>query len=300
VRPKTLAGYRDALRPVIATYGGLAVQRVTKQHLDDLVALLVAGKLTRSDGRPIRPWKPRTVNLMLFLVRTVLDDLVRQGQLVRNVAVLVDRLPQIPTEMQTYTPDEVRAVLAAARGDRLEAAWHLALCGLRRGETCGIRWSDLDLEVRTVTIRETQVVIDGTPVESTPKSARGNRTLPLTDALVDVLKRAQEQQDAERRAAGPHYTPSGYLVVDELGRRLHPETVSARWDQLAKVAGVRRIRLHDARHTCGTLMHLHGVPVAVISAWLGHADPAFTMRTYVHAQNDALGTAANALSDLMD
>jgi integrase len=72
-------------------------------------------------------------------------------------------------------------------------------------------------------------------------------------------------------------------VVNELGEQLHPETVADKWETLVKRAGVRRIRFHDARHTCGTLMHLQGVPVAVIAAWLGHADPTFTMRTYVHS-----------------
>jgi len=61
---------------------------------------------------------------------------------------------------------------------------------------------------------------------------------------------------------------------------------------VCSAAKVPSIRLHDARHTCGTLMHLQGVPIVVVSAWLGHADPAFTMRTYVHSQNDALAAAA--------
>ncbi|MEQ7127067.1 tyrosine-type recombinase/integrase [Actinopolymorpha sp. B11F2] len=63
-------------------------------------------------------------------------------------------------------------------------------------------------------------------------------------------------------------------------------------------AKVRKIRLHDARHTCGTLMHLQGVPIAVIAAWLGHADSAFTMRTYVHSQDEALQNAAVVLGDV--
>jgi integrase len=82
---------------------------------------------------------------------------------------------------------------------------------------------------------------------------------------------------------------------DEAGGRLHPDTVSDRWDQLVATAKVRRLRLHDARHTCGTLMHLEGVPTAVIAAWLGHSSPAFTMRTYVHSQHDALRGAADVL-----
>jgi hypothetical protein len=90
---------------------------------------------------------------------------------------------------------------------------------------------------------------------------------------------------------------TGYVVVDPLGRRYHPDTVSDYWAAACAKAGVKRIRLHDARHTCGTLMHLeHNVPVAIISAWLGHADTAFTMRTYVHNQPEKLALAAESIS----
>ena len=76
---------------------------------------------------------------------------------------------------------------------------------------------------------------------------------------------------------------------------MHPETLGLAWGRLLDRAEVRHLRLHDARHTSGTLMHLRGVPVAVIAAWLGHADAAFTMRTYVHSQDDALRSAASVL-----
>ena len=76
---------------------------------------------------------------------------------------------------------------------------------------------------------------------------------------------------------------------------MHPETLGLAWGRLLDRAEVRHLRLHDARHTCGTLMHLRGVPVAVIAAWLGHADAAFTMRTYVHSQDDALRSAASVM-----
>jgi integrase len=121
--------------------------------------------------------------------------------------------------------------------------WHLALAGLRRGELCGLRWTDIDFETRTISIEITRV------------------------------------------------------VVDPLGRRYHPDTASDYWAAACAKAGVKRIRLHDARHTCGTLMHLeHNVPVAIISAWLGHADTAFTMRTYVHNQPETLAVAADSIS----
>ena len=74
------------------------------------------------------------------------------------------------------------------------------------------------------------------------------------------------------------------MVVDEAGVALSPHALTSRWVRMLKAAGIRHIRFHDARHTCGTLMHLQDVPIAVISAWLGHASKAFTMATYVHSQ----------------
>jgi integrase len=132
------------------------------------------------------------------------------------------------------------------------------------------------------------------PLES-PKTSSGLRVLPLTPDLVAVLRRAKERQADDARLAGRTYRRSVYVIVDQLGSALHPETLSSRREALLRAAGLRRIRLHGARHTCGTLLHLQGVPVAVIAAWLGHADPAFTMRTYVHSQDHALRDAAEAL-----
>jgi integrase len=238
------------------------------------------------------------VNLMLFTLGQVLDDAMRQGLVTRNVVALVDRLAQSKTGVETYTRAEVRKVLAAARDDRLEHAWHLALSGMRRGEVCGLRWADLDLTGQSLSIVDNRVTVDGAAMTSEPKTAAGKRTLPLTDPLIRVLRRAKRRHAAEQLAAGALYVDTGYLVVDEVGGRLHPDTVSDRWNQLVVAAGVRRIRLHDARHTCGTLMHLEGVPTAVIAAWLEHASPAFTMRTYVHSQHDALRHAADVLGSV--
>jgi integrase len=295
IRPTTLAGYRDVLKPVIAAYGALPLQRLTKRHLTDLIDQLVAGGLARANGRPRRRWAGRTVNLLLFALGQVLNDALKQGLVVRNVAALVDRLPQRKTEMQTYTPTEARKVLEAARTDRLEAAWHLALYGLRRGEIAGMLWSDIDLEAGTLTVREALVTVAGRPQASAPKTERGARTLPLTPALAAALTRTRRRQAGEQLRAGPAWHDSGHVVANEIGEPLHPDTISDRWDALVKRAEVQRIRLHDARHTCGTLMHLEGVPVAVIAAWLGHASADFTMRVYVHSQPDALAAAAEKL-----
>jgi integrase len=89
------------------------------------------------------------------------------------------------------------------------------------------------------------------------------------------------------------------VVCNDAGEPYHPETLSKMWTKAVAAAGAPHIRLHDARHTCGTTMHLQGGTPALIAAWLGHADVAFTMRTYVHSQPDALAEGAHSLARIV-
>jgi integrase len=151
------------------------------------------------------------------------------------------------------------------------------------------------LKAQTVTIAHNRVSVNGQAMDSQPKTDRSARVLPLTPGLEAALRRAQTQQKIERLRLGQDYGAGGHVVVDEAGRPYHPDTLSDFWRELCGQAKVNRIRLHDARHSCASIMHAQGVPIAAISEWLGHADAAFTMRTYVHVQNDALKSAATTL-----
>ncbi len=300
VRGTTATNYRNALQPMRDRYGDEAVQKLSKRHLDDLVTDLLAGTAKKANGRNRRAWKAETVNATLDRFETVLESLIAEGKLVRNVAALVDRVPTGPKKRHvTYSEDEVRKVLAVAANDRNGHAWHLALSGLRRGEIGGLRWSDVDLNAGRLTIANNRVSVNGKAVEYDPKSEDSGRTLPLTPTLKAELRAARKRQAAEKLALGEAYGPGTHVVIDEAGSSYHPDTLTDYWEKITKAAEVRRIRLHDARHTCGTLMHLQGVPIAVISEWLGHADSAFTMRTYVHSQDDALVSAAGTLEALV-
>jgi integrase len=89
------------------------------------------------------------------------------------------------------------------------------------------------------------------------------------------------------------------VVADELGEPIPPDKYSKMFRQLSKKAGLRTIRLHDVRHTALTLMALNGVPLAVVAAWAGHADPAFTLRVYAHSQDDAIRNASSLLTKMI-
>jgi integrase len=291
IRPTTRAAYEHSLAPLRQRHSDLPVQKLTKSDLDQLVADLVTGRFSGQR----RKWTAGTINPMLNHISAVMSDLVKQGALVRDVAALVDRLKRPKQKLSTFTETEVRKLLKHVEADRLAHAWHLALSGLRRGEVCGLRWSDVDLAAGTITVAHNRVSVNGQPVESQPKTDRSARTLPLTPVLTTALRRALAIQKQERMALGPDYGSGEHVVCDQAGRPYHPDTISDYWLAICVAAKVPKIRLHDARHTCGTLMHMQGVPIVVISQWLGHADPAFTMRTYVHSQDDALKIAAATL-----
>jgi integrase len=297
IRPTTAAGYEYVLQPVRGELGDLAVQDLTRRHIDDLIVKLRAGSLERPGGRARKAWSARSCNYMLGALSQVLAQLVAEGRLARNVAGLVDRVPGKARKFETFTAHQVAEVLNGIANDRNRHAWHLALAGLRRGEIAGLRWGDVNLGQRTLRIGKTRVDVGGRALDQDdPKTASAGRVLPIPDALLSELTAAKARQAAERLALGEAYSGRGHVVCNEAGEPYHPSTLSTMWQAAIKNLDVPQVRLHDARHTCATLMHLQGVPIALVAAWLGHADVSFTLRTYVHAQPEALEVAARSFA----
>lgn len=122
-----------------------------------------------------------------------------------------------------------------------------------------------------------------------PRSARHHTRGSVADSATDMpaicstraLHALKVAQAAEKLAAGAAYADGGYVVVDELGEPVHPEWYSDEFGRLAKRAGVKRIVLHEGRHTTLSLMEKAGVPISVVSKWAGHYDTAFTYSSYV-------------------
>jgi len=302
LKASTLAGHRSKLKVLRAELGHVEVQQLSKADLDGLVGRLRNGEAKGTK----RKWSPRSCNYLLYLITAVLDDQMKQGNVVRNVADLVDRVAGDPQTYPTLTSAQMMKILDHDCRDR--HLWTLALYGLRRGELSGLRWDNVNLTgkplgdgdtalpAKSLRISENRVAVGKEIINDTPKSKASRRTLPLPDEVVEALKAAYKQQLEERLAFGPGYGEGRYVACDETGQPYHPNLIYYRWGQMLKALKIRQVRLHDARHTCGTLMHLRGVPTAVIAAWLGHASAAFTMAVYVHSQDDALKDAANSLS----
>jgi integrase len=173
---------------------------------------------------------------MLGLLSAVLEDQLRQGRVIRNVAALVARIPAAPKQSKTLTAAEVEQVLAHIDDDRYAVAWQLALAGLRRGEIAGLQWVDIDLKASTLMVARNRLRFGDQVVEGTPKSRSAARVLPLPDHLAAALKSAKAIQAADRLALDVDYEASGYVVVDEAGRPLSPHALTSRWARMLKAA----------------------------------------------------------------
>ena len=186
----------------------------------------------------------------------------------------------------------------------------LTLIAERPAEVGGARWNeDVDLSGSgTITVGNTRTIVydrarergsRNVVVEKEPKTHNGRRVLPLPKPVQVALVSFQRLRRAERLAAGDAYEASGYVVVDELGRPFKTDQLRRRAHRLMEQAGVRRVRLYDARHACLSWMANNGVPDTVVSAWAGHSDLSFTKRVYVHPDPQSLKVGSDKLGQLL-
>lgn len=307
IRPKTMSAYVTSLRPLVDALGDRPVQQVTKDDIEKVVTALREGtsrmgtwhapeKLTKNRKQVRSAWSPASINPMLARARSIFDDLMAQGIVVRNPAALVKSLPTEKSEMHTLSAEQVTALLAATAGDAFGIAWQLAVYGLRRGEILALDWESVDFDAETISIAAARLAVSGGSITGATKTKTSTRTLPMPEDLARALKSERKRQREAKLSLGSKWAGSGLVVVDEFGQGPHPDTLTKAWRKALSNAGLPHVRLHDARHSCATLMHMRGVPVVVIAAWLGHQDAGFTLRTYAHSTNDALADAAAVLN----
>lgn len=216
-RESTKVSYRDALRPVREHLGNRKLQSITKADIENLVDwMLTSGR--KRGGKPGAGLGPRSVRLTLGRLKAAFEMAVDEGRLVRNVVKLVTPPEYKPQERDIWSKAEVRKFLRTAAPTRLHAAWRLSLYGLGRGEVLGLRWSDIDLKAKTLTVQQARVLVDYKVRVEEPKSHNGKRVLPLDDDLVAALTELRKRQARESEDAGTAYG-ADLADLDWVGRR---------------------------------------------------------------------------------
>ena len=307
VKTTTLNSYQRTIEGyVVPRIGRLRLQDLSATHLNSLYAdLRTRGGTWQSAAKKKqgadKPLSPKTVRNVHAILSKALNDAVDTGLILSNCAARAKppRARSVSENVDAWTAEELTQFLASVRGDRLSAAWHLtAYTGVRRGELLGLRWSDLDLSSRTLSVRQTLILDYSTPTFSTPKNHEA-RVINLDEETSAVLEQHRTTQQVERREWGEGYLDSGLVFRREDGSLIHPDRLSQLFDKFVRKSGIRRIKFHGLRHTHATLMLKAGVPVKVVSERLGHADPAFTLRVYQHVQSGMQADAARVFAEML-
>ena len=203
-----------------------------------------------------------------------------------------------------YDSDEMQALFEAAKDTLLEIPIFLgAFYGLRRSEALGLKWDAIDFQNGTITIRHTvtSCTIDGKHVQvakDTTKTKSSMRTLPLVPVFKEKLLKVKEQQAEYRRVCGKCYDNRylEYICVDEMGTLISPHYLTAAFPKLLDKNELRRIRYHDLRHSCASLLLANGVPMKQIQEWLGHSDFSTTANVYAHLDYNSKLSSADAMA----
>ena len=292
----TLYNYRKYVdRELVPAIGKLRLSKLTARHLDGLYASLTKRGLA-----------PATIRQIHAVVRSALNQAVRWGLVSRNVALLASAPSQPQREQHPPTARQVHDLIEAANDiDPLFGLYVrvVAATGMRRAEACGLRWSDIDLPARRLTVARSHITLPGVIVGDRPTKTRTARTVTLDAGTVEVLRsgwRAARQRarfcgvDDDTRLAGYVFSfdPDGATAW-------RGDLVSSRWLRARRAAKAEGVRLHDLRHWQATQLLDAGVPVPTVAARLGHADGTTTMKIYAHRTERADEQAADVVGEAL-
>ncbi len=229
------------------------------------------------------------------LLTNTLNAAERQEYITKNPMRAVSPPKKRQREAKFYTPEQLGVLLAKAVGTRLELPMFIcAFLGLRRGELCGLRWSDVDLEHHTITIENTRTQAGKKEIEKGTKTASSTRTLYLPDTLCDMLKAAKEHQQACRA------TYKNTVIVMEDGRPFRPNYLSELFGKFLADNDLPKIVLHELRHTFASLSNQAGIPAYNIGKALGHSTPATTQKIYTHLLDQTHTQAVEGVAAIAD
>lgn len=272
-RPTTLRSYRWQINShIVPALGKVSLDKLNPTAIRRLLAACSHAGLSTASVRHVHG-----------LIRNILADAEREELIGRNPARAVRPPTARPIERPPLTIEDARRLIEAIRGTRYEALWISALTlGLRRAELLGLRWSDLDFDKATATIRQTLLRVDGRLTFAEPKTDRSRRTIPVPAPTLARLRVHRDSQAADRLASGGRWKDHGLVFASTIGTPLEPRNVDRAWHAVRKNLGLDGIRLHDLRHACATFLLASGASPRTVMKTLGHSQISLTMNTYAH------------------
>ena len=251
----------------------------------------------------LRKVKPNTVIHYHAIIHSALKYAVKTDMLVQNVADKVDRPKKNSFQPVFLSAEEMQKMFEALRGTKLELPVLVAaFYGFRRGEVLGLKWDAIDFERGTISVIRTvtTITVDGKQTEIEQQSAKTKsslRTLPLIGSFREYFLQVKEAQELNKQVCGNcyNYEYDGFVFVDELGERMRANYLTSAFPKFLENHGLRRMRFHDLRHSCASLLLANGAPLKHIQEWLGHSDFTTTANIYAHLDYKSKITSAQAM-----
>ena len=294
VKIATFCSYQDMVLNTIAPY--FEKKKITLRDLEARhIQQFYTEKLKTVSANSVIHYHAVIYQSLKYAMKT---DMVPQ-----NVAMKVDRPRKEQYQPTFLDADEMQELFKVVKGTRLELPVLVAaFYGLRRGEVLGLKWDAIDFQRGTLTIKRTvtEVRLDGkTEIieQESAKTKSSLRTLPLVGSFKDYFMEVKQAQEVNKSVCGNcyNYDYDGYVFVDELGERMKPDYLTNYFPTYIQRHGIRKMRFHDLRHSCASLLLANGVPLKQIQEWLGHSDFSTTANIYAHLDYSSKISSAQAM-----
>ncbi len=311
VRPKTLVGYHTDQKHIDAAIGGVLLSRLTPEHVEKLYADMAELGLAVGSVLHVR----RTLS-------AALSTAVARGRIARNVVKLAAMPRDDPPEVEPLSLAEAQAVMDAAKGRRNGVRWLIALAlGLRQGEALGLQWADIDWDAGTLWVRralqrrpwrhgcsaaapcrqrpkDCPLAVGGGLVATATKTRSSRRMLALPGPLMAALAEHRRAQAEERTLAGELWVDGDWVFATEVGTSIDPRNDLREWVRIVAIAGIRRVRIHDLRHSSATLQLVAGTDSRTLQGLFGWSSPVLVAR-YAHVVEQAKRDAAQRIGQVL-
>ena len=301
VSPRSHERYAELCRKNLAPLlGGMSLTKLQPASISQAYAkALTSGRRDGQGGL-----SARTVHHMHRVLRQALQQAVEWQMLVRNPADLVKPPKVERKQMKTLDADGTVDLIEAARGGRLFIPILLGvLCGLRRGEVAALRWRSVDLERGQMAVSASTEQTDDGVREKETKSGK-SRAVALPAMIVGELRQHRLRQAEQLLALGVRLDDDHHVVAREDGQPLQPRSLSQAFRKFIAHHGLKKIRLHDLRHTHATHMLAAGVHPKIAQERLGHSSVSVTIDLYSHIlpgmQAEAVSLVDAAMKDALD
>ncbi len=273
IRPRAYERYEQSCRLHInPSLGNTKLSKLGPMQLQDLYR------------RKLKVLSPRSVQIIHATLNKALKQAVAWSLIARNPAESSHPPKASGKEVSPLTEEQTRTFLRAAKGNKLEALYVLAITtGMRQGELLGLQWTDLDLDSGALRVRRT--VYNGRV--HPPKTKKGKRSITLTNEAVAAL--------------GSHEKIGEWVFSTRTGNAISCQNLNYRsFKPLLKQAGLPNIRFHDLRHTAATLLLTKGVHPKIVQEMLGHSSISITLDTYSHVLPNIQGEAVKAMESIFE